>query len=327
MRSRGFNLIEVSVAMSIAGLIAAAAVSVFGIINHQLVTVAAGTRASNQAKTLVSHLVARHQEVGGGALRPWDALVLEEAPAPARGVLPATTNTSRIWTAVAVAGAADCTIAAVTAADVVVPADCCLTNYFSLDKGSGFCPTTYAVDALLVAGDVRHQRTIVNATLHTDTATCTLHTTAGPMAFADRGTMNALAGGSLTPTRVRVTMVDEATHELWEAGDRNADGLLTLEESVVLAGHVYAFVARLGWDADGDGAIPTTGWTRGATPATATLSALRAVELGLVVGARVPSGRTANAVTLDGRTLSVPGMRLEATTSRALLRNLFLFQQ
>jgi prepilin-type N-terminal cleavage/methylation domain-containing protein len=324
--TRAFNLIEVAVAMAIAGIIAAASVSVFAIINHQLVTVAASTRASNQARTVVAHLVARAQAVGGGALRPWDALVIEDAPAPARGALPATTTTSRLWTAVAIAGASDCTVTAVDGDDVIVPASCCRQNYFSLDKGSGFCPPVHAVDALLVAGETRHNRTIVHATLRADAGSCTLHTTPGPMAFADRGAAASLPGATLSLARIRVVAVDESSHDLWELTDRNADGVVTLAESVVLAGNVHAFTVRAGWDEDGDGVVPASAWTRTAPTSDATLPALRAVELGLVLGARVPAGRPENVVHFDGRTFSVPGQRLEATTSQALLRSLLLFQ-
>jgi prepilin-type N-terminal cleavage/methylation domain-containing protein len=324
--TRAFNLIEVAVAMAIAGIIAAASVSVFGIINHQLVTVAASTRASNQARTVVAHLVARTQTVGGGALRPWDALVIEDAPAPARGPLPATTTTSRLWTAVAIAGASDCVVTSIAGDDVIVPASCCQQNYLSLDKGSGFCPPVHAVDALLVAGETRHQRTIQHATLHADAGTCALHTTPGPLAFADRGDVASLAGGTLSLARVRVVTVDESSHDLWEVTDRNADGTVALEESVVLAGNVHAFTVRAGFDEDGHGVVPETAWTRTVPSPDATLPALRAVELGLVVGARVPAGRPENTVRFDGRTFSVPRQRLEATTSRALLRSLLLFQ-
>ena len=325
-RHRAFSLIEVSVAMAIAGLISAAAVSAFATLNRQLISVASSTRAADESKTLVSHFVLRFQEVGGGSLRPWDAVIVEPAPAVARGPVPATTSSSRIWYATALTGAVDCTILSVSPSTVTTHEVCCLGNYFAMEGADGtLCPQLLAPDALLVNGDSRHQRTITRARIDHIAHTCLLTTSAGPMAFGDRGTMASLTGGVLTPTRIRAAALDEVTKTLSDHVDANVDGTMEAAEALVLADRVHAFNIRLGWDEDGDGEVKASEWTDGRAPPGGDRTSLREIELGVIVGADMHDARAGNTVTLAGRSLTVPGQRLEATSSRALFRNLFLF--
>lgn len=325
-RHLAFSLIEVSVAMAIAGLISAAAVSAFATLNRQLIMVSSSTRAADESKTLVSHFVLRFQEAGGGSLRPWDAVIVEPAPTVARGPVPATASSSRIWYATALTGAVDCTILAVSPSTVTTPEVCCLGNYFSMESDDGaLCPRELAADALLVNGDGRHQRTITKARIDKVAHTCTLTTSAGPMAFGDRGALASLTGGILTPTRVRVAAVDEVTRTLFDHVDANVDGTMEATEALVLADRVHAFNIRLGWDEDGDGEVKESEWTDGRAPPGGDRTTLREIELGVVVGANMHDVRAGNTVVLAGQSHTVPGQRLEATSSRALFRNLFLF--
>ena len=106
MKLRAFNLLEVAVASAIAGIIAAAAVSSFAVLNRQLVRLQAETGASDDAKTLIDFLVTDLQAVGGGNVRPWMALWVEDntqATATRNAAFGQTTRTSdRITYALAV---------------------------------------------------------------------------------------------------------------------------------------------------------------------------------------------------------------------------------
>ncbi len=319
---RAFSMIELSISMAIAGLVTTAAVSAFAGLNRQLTTIGASTRAADESKTLVAHSMVRLQEVGGGSLRPWDSVVVQPPPAAAQGPAPATTTTSRVWYGLSVGGAVDCPIHAITDTEVVTTEVCCLSNMLAMVKNGHVCPEGLVAQAILADGDTRHQRGITLATVNEATHTCRLQTIDGFMSFADRGEQADLVGGVLTPVLLQVLAVDESTHELVEHRDRNSDGVMADDERLLLADGVYAFRARLGWDEDDNGVEPDE-WTTGAEAADRTR--LRQIELGVVVGASLHDVRLGNTVSFGGVDYHVPGQRLEATVSKALFRNLFLF--
>ena len=75
---RAFSLIELAVASAMAGVISVAAIGAFAHLNRQLVRTQRYTSASDNAKSVVDLLVTDMQGVGGGAIRPWMAIRLED---------------------------------------------------------------------------------------------------------------------------------------------------------------------------------------------------------------------------------------------------------
>lgn len=328
-RRRGFSMIEFSAALAIAGLISAAAVSAFALLNRKLVIVGASTRADDVAKTLVGHFIPELQGVGGAALRPWDSVVIEAAPAAARDVVPASTSLARLWYASALTGTVDCPIVAQTATTITSTDACCLGNYIPTKKNGGpdYCPRLpSSTDALLVNGETRLNRTVVSADFDDVAHTCTLNTTAGPLAFADRGSDDSVVGGLLTLTELRVVFVDESTHVMQQLSDIDKDGVYGADEAVALADAIFAFDIRLGWDINDQHGVEDTEWTRSNDPpGTGARASLRQLELTLVAGAKVKDPGLANTVMVSGLPMQVANHRLVTSTSRALFRNLFVF--
>jgi prepilin-type N-terminal cleavage/methylation domain-containing protein len=75
---RGFNLIELAVAMTISGLIGAAALMVFRSVSATRTRIGRMTIADDNAKVLGHYLEREAQRVGGSRLRPWQAIGIED---------------------------------------------------------------------------------------------------------------------------------------------------------------------------------------------------------------------------------------------------------
>jgi prepilin-type N-terminal cleavage/methylation domain-containing protein len=75
---RGFNLIELAVAMTISGLIGSAALMVFRSISATRTRIGRMTIADDNAKVLGHYLEREAQRVGGSRLRPWQAIGIED---------------------------------------------------------------------------------------------------------------------------------------------------------------------------------------------------------------------------------------------------------
>lgn len=75
---RGFSLIEVAVAGAIASVVGLAAISTFAILARQMTRLQAEAGVNDEAKTIVDALVGELQGVGGGQVRPWMALRVDD---------------------------------------------------------------------------------------------------------------------------------------------------------------------------------------------------------------------------------------------------------
>lgn len=72
--TRGYSLIELALSMVIAGIVAAAAISTFSVVNSQIIQLRTEAAVEAKLQRTLAGLVADLQEVGGGALRPWHAM-------------------------------------------------------------------------------------------------------------------------------------------------------------------------------------------------------------------------------------------------------------
>ncbi len=85
---RGYTLIELAVSLAMAAVISTAALSAFAAFNRHRVRIERSTSADDIAKTVVQYLVRESQRIGGSALRPWQAIAVEQEPCAtnARGI-------------------------------------------------------------------------------------------------------------------------------------------------------------------------------------------------------------------------------------------------
>ena len=77
-RRRGFSVLELSIAMAIAGVVVAAAASSAVMVTRVLKLDAKKSAADQDTRRLVDFVLSKMQAVGGGPVRPWMALRLEE---------------------------------------------------------------------------------------------------------------------------------------------------------------------------------------------------------------------------------------------------------
>ena len=96
---RAFTLMELMVAIALAGVISAATTAAFMGLYRAQKRLEQQAEADQEAKFLLDVLLSRAQQAGGDQIRPWDALVVENncAAATIGGVsLPACGGTDRV---------------------------------------------------------------------------------------------------------------------------------------------------------------------------------------------------------------------------------------
>lgn len=347
---RGFSLIEVAVASAMAGIIGVAAIAAFAALNRQLVRLQSESVASDNAKSLVDLAVTDLQGVGGGAIRPWMALWVENGadsastrpaapttrtarfspPAAATGIRP-----DRVTFASLIAEAPSCEITSITATTVgstgIGPA-CCLRNLVAAGKIKDRPDRahTYAIDG------ADHRQISLSAV---DTATCTATWAAGPLAPIDNnpGGLVSLVGGTVVAADIK-TIFLASNHDLlvFDEKDDFAGGNVDLKllEISRIASDVYDFQVQVGYDSDQDGRIVDTGTTTdewlfnatGDTPASFNPEGIRMVAVGVIVGVPLtdPDYRS-SAQVVGGTLVSASRLHLRGAMGKAALRNLFIF--
>lgn len=358
--ARGFSLLEVAVASAIAGIVAAAAVSSFAVLNRQLVRLQAETAASDDAKTLVDFLVTDLQAVGGGSVRPWMALWVEDdgtATTRDANFGQATRTSDRVTYAAAAQNARTCTLVSMDATEVVAEGtgpSCCFRELRVLDK-AGFAepgPTDLNFHAVVVKGGASRQISVNDI----DVTACSMKWKPGPLAGIDNldgdNLIDAVDAsvapvadfgdqGAFSAVSIHTLYLDEVTHELFSHEERRGfDGtnvVIDPDEKKRIAANVYDLQVQLGYDGNpADGRLVDDGtagdeWLYnnagdGNLPVGVDLNDLRMTALGVVVGANV---RDANYTTVaqvrGGAPKSFPGVHLRGTMGRAALRNIFVF--
>ena len=140
---RAFSLVEVAVASVLVGIIAVAAISSFALLNRQLVRLQAETRASDDAKSLIDFVVGDLQSVGGGAVRPWMALWVEDGADPVSATRCAQFTgcgaSDRLTMALVVPDSRTCPILSMTTTDISTSGsgdECCFVKLRA--EGGGY---------------------------------------------------------------------------------------------------------------------------------------------------------------------------------------------
>ena len=340
MKRRAFSLIEVAVASAIAGVISAAAVASFAMINRQIVRMQSESLASDHAKSLIDLLVSDLQGIGGGPIRPWMAIWVEDGHAPdilgrnaAFSPPPPPVRPDRITYANLIADAPTCRITAhageTLTASVGGSGGCCLQDLLNAGRVGGGS----TAHAFMIVDD-RHRQVTLDPP---SASACTARVTAGPLSANDNPPVgNNFTGGVIAAARVKTLyLTDERELRLYE--ERSPGGALGIGdgESVRLAGNIADFQIQLGYDRDNDGRLVDTSnsgdeWLYNVDaaedPASFNREALRMIGVGVVVAVPLtdPDYRSSTRIVGGGQ---VEGVRLHlrGAMGKAALRNLFVF--
>ena len=359
MRRRAFTLLELSIALAMAGIVAAAAAATGVTVSRILKLEAKKSHADADSRRLVDFLLTNMQAVGGGPVRPWMATWLEPQGCNARAGMPACLDNDRLTLVDVDPNRGSCTIQSMNSTQIVFqPPDpdtglCC----FEWDgTPQGGAPDQYAGQALMiVAGRDRWAARIGSSDVSTP-GTCIYGLTGvDPLQGWTGTTGNApvlnnelattfVSGSTVTPVVIRTLFVESdglGEPRLprlveWQggAGRGTSDGAIDTGEVRLVFPGVVRFHAALGYDSNPiDGVVGTTGgtndeWFGNATGDTLTglqAANLRMAEVGIVtaVGAVEPGSRTFQV--LDGAAITSDRLMLRRASSRTLLRNVAVF--
>lgn len=348
-RPRGFNLIEVAVASAMAGVISIAAISAFASLNRQLVSLQAQSTANDSAKSVIDLLTNEMQSVGGGAIRPWMAIWVENGASTTDSARdeafkpPEDIGSDRVTFATLIEAAPACTISSMKTSSLVadsVGKNCCLDAMFEKASLEGSDDTLML--AYLVASKQHRQVALRRA------KGCSAEVLPGPLAALDilpgasSKTPDAgFVGGRIVATEIRTIFLSEGDllmfHQLQNfssSAPKLGDGTVGL-----VATNVHDFQVQLGFDTNRDSRVSDDNalddeWlfnVDGEAPGVVGPSAgfdartLRMVGLGVIVGVGVGSGPPSSARIAGGGVITSNEAWLRGAMGRVSLRNLFIF--
>lgn len=344
-RRRGFSLLEVAVASAMAGIIATAAIAAFAQINRQLTRFQLESRVTDDAKTLVDLLVSDLQAVGGGPVRPWMALLVEDGGSAAFNSRAANfdqgggARSDRVTYATLIPEAPQCTIQAIagsTGKSGTITGEgadftCCLGQLVARAGILGGRANTYAIV------DQRwRQLSLTSITLNN----CTASWIEGPLSILDDpppGGDASFVDGAVVAVKIKTVYHHPGDNELRlfeEAGSFNGmDVSLDPGEVTRLASDVFDFQVQLGYDTEPDGRIldnrsSADEWlynTVGESTAFR-IADIRMVGIGTVIGVGVvDDSYQSTAQVLGGPVITLKRFHLRGAMGRAALRNIFVF--
>lgn len=349
-RRFGFSLLELAISMAIAGIVVAAASTVAVNVMRVLKLQGKMSIADQDARRLVDFVVGRMQASGGGAVRPWMGLWLEEECA-ARDGMPECSGHDRLTVIDVDTTRNTCTIASVSASSIsfVPEADgsCCydwpaeaLPDLLFPDQFSGQSLMlvngrdvwTMVVPTAPIAGTCTYGLTGVRPLAAWSDAQTTL------VGVFDGGTAVAAAPRTLyiddLPSAAAALPVETQppTH-LVEWFDRNQNGVLEANEKSIVFPGIYDFQVSLGYDEPEDGAVVDQGtatdeWRGNATesgPFSLSPSSLRMGGVGVVVGVKAVEPGRKSAQVLNGPTVTKSSAVLRRAVGKAMLRNVAVF--
>jgi prepilin-type N-terminal cleavage/methylation domain-containing protein len=343
---RAFSLLEMMVALGLSAVVAAAATSVTVAIYTSIVGMEMQTFAQEEAKTLVDALAAEMLQLGGGDVRPWQAVsngcfldssggVTAVGGTTCTGV----TGGSSIQFLDLNDGGGQCRISAATSTTLSnADSTCCITaaNGFSVSGVNIVAIPEYPLTGPQSGGGWRTFRCVP---LSAPACGCTITPLAGGADLAPVSGFAfpaAYAGGVMAIGEAVSWTFDKANHVLNEVRDSNGDGV---GETRMLSDRVFDINLAYGYDGqpeDGVLDFDANGprWqasfdTRSSTSTTPTNdpAAVRMVRLGVLTGS--PVSRAANKVpsaSLVGNpTVTTPGFYLQQAQTAVTLRNILVF--
>ena len=337
-------------ASAMAGVISVAAISAFASLNRQLVSLQAQSIVNDSAKSLIDLLTAEMQAVGGGAIRPWMGIWVENgvnASDSARDEAfnaPEGIGSDRVTFATLVAAAPTCTITAMTKSSVTAETtgkNCCLDAMFAAASLQGSADTVML--AYLVADKKHRQVALLRA------KGCSAETQPGPLAALDVIPAASPAkpdadfvGGHIVATAIRTIFLSDGDLLMFDQHQNFSATAPKLSDGAVglIATNVHDFQVQLGYDTDRDSRIDDTSglddeWLFNVDDEHDAVSgpsgtfdrrALRMVGVGVIVGVGNTSATApSTARIVGGGVITSNEVWLRGAMGRASLRNLFIF--
>jgi prepilin-type N-terminal cleavage/methylation domain-containing protein len=318
-RPRGFSLIELMVAMAIAGITISIAVFALAQINKTSKQVRTNAYLDKEAQMLIEYIIADAQGAGGGSLRPGGAVTVVNGTAGA---------SDRVTVKVLDPSVPECLISGWTG------------NHAEFDDAGACCADNWTPGTTMTlvspTGDLSMTLTVPT----TPIPSCRLGfiPAAHPEISSTADLWAKFDGGSGMVVRERSYYLDAATREL-RLDDFDLTGAARTR---LIAEDVYDFQVALGFDVpnpDRDNSVTNTNsttdeWLFNATgdamtaaPLSAgSLEDLRRVTFALTVGLPRTDWPGNTVQHLDGATLNIAGTQLRGVESTATFRNLFIFQ-
>ena len=317
---RAFTLIELMVSLAIAGVVFAAASSSVVVVIKTLKKTEKQIQVDLEAKILAEYLSSQLRVIGGGALRPWHGVELEEN-----------------WNG---DGSDRLTVLELASEN---DSECVITDHnngaaIKFDRDDCCIDNTWSGKHLLVAskGAEKWLSLFSTGVNISPGASCQIVDPGGNGLGKSKPTHSAgetpdFTGGTLVAVRVKRYWLDAATHQL--KLDISADNANNFETQV-LADNVFDLQFALGYDVvPVDGAISDTGsvndeWLGNATGdilgADGLLNAqeheLRMLQVGVAVGGKI-DGMSGRAQILNGPEHTLSNGLLRTVGATVYLRN------
>lgn len=318
---RGFSLMEILVALAIGGIVTAVATGVTVQFNKTMTRLNKQSEVGVEARLLLDRLSARVQQVGGGAVRPWDAIELEDGAAgscsSAALGMPACNGADRLRFLELYSDASECVALGGSGSTVNFnPAACCLTMTEHNARNMVYVPS---------AGG-GWKSSFCTATVTSGTCRCNMAAGGGFDSTNVSSFSASYAGGVVAVARTSALYLDRAAGLLYAL--ESPDGATTSGAPRVareLADRVVDLQFQLGFDESPvDGHVDT--W-RHNIPA-GSRSQLRVVRIGVIVSGPTPGTAGGDTISvLDGPARTVPaGQTYRAAQTDVQLRNVLIFQ-
>jgi prepilin-type N-terminal cleavage/methylation domain-containing protein len=323
---RGFTLLEMSVALAVAGVITAAALTATVSIQRSFTTMRKRVTQADELRVTAEYVLERLRLAGGGLVRPWQAISVSCANDPQHPmpVCNAAKHQRRVHL-LELAPVGQGVIASVSG------------NTVTVNAPGGACPLTTAngyvgaTPVVLVPAEAR-LAALGGATWRTGLCTpaavagpcqCTLQTVGQPGFNAPPAAGGSIPdadfqNGAIARGSVTTFFVDPATTRLKMHKDFGGTGVA---ESTAIVPGAVAFDVRLGYDNDNDGVINSLQ----ATPDLTSVATMRTVRIGLAVSTPSPDGRALTA-RLFGDVVGAAGQLTLSTEGTALMRASGVFQ-
>ncbi len=320
--TRAFSLLEMMVAMAIAGIVLASATAGTVSLQRSFAATRVGERMTIDASFALEQLLRPIRVVGVPAVRPWQAVsttcvddsrftlpACSPADGSVRGRLHVARFDSEDASTITVLSATQVQVAALPDGTCTVP----------VGKSVLLFPSEAQDTALGGAAWLARRCT---SALGGGLCGCTLSDT--PKAgFDARPTatsvpLSAFIGGSLTTGTIASTFVDAAGRlELLADLDRSGTAVVT-----PLIPSVARFGARYGYDANVDGTLDALTLA----PDTSMLDRLRLLRVGLALSANAPDETTSRVTMFGAAVTPVAGKRVVVVEGNAVMRATGVFQ-
>lgn len=317
MQSRGFSLMELVIALGIGAVLISVATVATVRFTGEMGRLHQRAHLDAEAKRLLDVIATRVQQVGGGAVRPWDVLDIENACGTvtvAGETLPDCDGSDRLRFVELDTSVPECVVQSGTTGQAVLQAGgaCCLTAAHDQRAVTLIPPGG--------SGGWHHGTCAVTAT--PTTCRCAVSSGGGAIHSTFSAFSGSVAGASLAVAKPTVLFLERTTGVLsrLEAQDGSAAAA-----RVDMSDRVVDFQVQYGFDASPvDGIVDR--WESHVPAGHRPL--LRMLRLGLIVQTRSPGtpGGTVVSV-LDGpQRTTPPGKLYRAVQTDVQLRNVLVFQ-